>query len=158
MACLPPRVGICMPGVIVDLFPLVFLIEEAAPTPVSVPTLYIVWYYNHSLCTPPTTAIRYNAAQGATVGAKRGCPKRGNNKDGAKKPGRNARTAPARKKPSKTREVSPVRGYRVPAHHRREPALHRRVAGHHGRLPTHHLQAGSTAAPVAEVGMVRAAV
>ncbi|CAN0547928.1 unnamed protein product, partial [Laminaria digitata] len=45
--------------------------------------------------TPPATAIGRTAAQGATVGTKRGRPKGGKNKDGAKKPGRNARTASA---------------------------------------------------------------
>ncbi|CAN0467338.1 unnamed protein product, partial [Laminaria digitata] len=53
----------------------------------------------------------------------------GKNKDGAKKPGRNARTASAEEAVKNT----PICGHRVPAHHRREPARH--LAAHHRRLP-----------------------
>ncbi|CAN0384503.1 unnamed protein product, partial [Laminaria digitata] len=93
MACLPPRVGICMPAVVFDLFPVVFLIGEAAPASIPVPNPYRPVL--RPAGGPPATAIGRTAAQGATVGTKRGRPKGGKNKDGANKPGRNARTASA---------------------------------------------------------------
>ncbi|CAN0476187.1 unnamed protein product, partial [Laminaria digitata] len=117
-----------MPAVVFDLFPVVFLIGEAAPASVPVPNPYRP-VLRPAGGTPPATAIGRTAAQGATVGTKRGRPKGGKNKDGAKKPGRNARTASAEEAVKNTA----ICGHRVPAHHRREPARH--LAAHHRRLP-----------------------
>ena len=88
IGCLPPQDAIFMPAVIFDMFPVAFLLGEAAPAPAPVPNPYRS--VRRLAGTPPPTT-----AQGATVGTKRGRPKGGKNKAGAKKPGRNARTASA---------------------------------------------------------------
>ena len=88
IGCLPPQDAIFMPAVIFDLFPVAFLVREATPAPAPVPNPYRS--VRRLAGTPPPTT-----AQGATVGTKRGRPKGGKNKAGAKKPGRNARTASA---------------------------------------------------------------
>ena len=82
-----------MSALIVDLFPVAFLIGEAAPAPVPVPNPY-------------HRALRPAGTPGATVGAKRGRPKGGKNKADAKKPGRNARTASAEEAVNNTPSIT----------------------------------------------------
>ena len=74
---------------------------DAAPAPVPVPNPYAPRQRgkktHRALPEPAGTpgTLGCNPVQGATIGAKRGRPKGSKNKDGAKKPGRNARTASA---------------------------------------------------------------
>ena len=78
-SCLPPRKAIWVPGLVFDLFPVIFLIEEAAPAPTF--TL-----------NPNLPVRRLAAAQDAAARGRRGRPKRGKNKAGSLKSGPNART------------------------------------------------------------------
>ena len=106
IGCLPPLDAIFMPAVIFELFPVAFLLGEASPALAPVPNPYRP--VQRLANTPSPTTLRRNAAQGATVGTKRGRPNGGKNKADAKKPGRIARAASAEEAVKNTPSITNV--------------------------------------------------